>query len=197
MPTSRRIGGCTFPEDPSRTCACVLPIWSAAVDPRVLAVRALKPVDTAGGRLFDALLADTRMVRGARADHLLIDRGGNVIRLDVIDGTVAAGPVTLRFDLPDDDRLDMQLSAIRALREPVPVARSHAQLARRLLALQAVDARDAGASLQEVAAIVLDPGAWPGDGEHRKSLVRRMIVAGDRMIRAGPAGALVDRPHGA
>jgi hypothetical protein len=44
---------------------------------------------------------------------------------------------------------------------------------------------------------VLGPGAWPGDGEHRKSLVRRMIAAGDQMIRAGPAGALVDRPHGA
>ncbi|WP_158011014.1 DNA -binding domain-containing protein [Tardibacter chloracetimidivorans] len=161
----------------------------------MLAVRALKPGDIAGGRFFDALLANTRMVRGPRAEHLLIDRGGEVIRLDVIDGTVAAGPVTLRFDLPDDDRLDMQLSVMRAFREPAPVARSHVQLARRLLALQAIDARDAGASLREVAAMVLGPGVWPGDGEHRKSLVRRMIVAGDRMIRAGPAGALVDRPH--
>lgn len=194
MPASSRIGGCTFPENPARTCACVLPIWSAAVDPRVLAVRALKPDDLAGGRPFDAMSAAARMVRGPCTEHLLIDRCGEVIRLDVIDGTVAAGPVTLRFDLPDDDRLDMQLPAIRGLREPAPVARSHVQLARRLLALQAVDARDAGASLREIAAMLLGPGAWPGDGEHRKSLVRRMIVAGDRLIRAGPAGALVDRP---
>lgn len=175
----------------------MLPIWSAAIDPRVLAVRALEPVDADGVRLFDALAVDARMVRGPHAEHLLIDRGGEVIRLDVIDGTAAAGPATLRFDLPDDDRLDTQLSAIRALREPAPVVRSHLQLAQRLLALQAVDARDEGASLREVAATVLGPGAWPGDGEHRKSLVRRLIVAGDRMIRAGPAGALVDRPRGA
>ena len=175
----------------------MLPIWSAAIDPRVLAVRALEPVDDAGVRLFDARAVGTRMVRRPHVEHLLIDRGSEVIRLDVIDGTVSAGPVTLRFELPDDDRLDMQLSAMRALREPAPVARSHVQLARRLHALQAVDARDAGASLREVAAIVLGPGAWPGDGEHRKSLVRRMIVAGEQMLRAGPAGTLVDRPRGA
>lgn len=168
----------------------MLPIWSAAVDPRVLDVRASKAVDAAGIRLFDALAADTRMVRGPRAEHLLIDRGGEVIRLDVIDGTAAAGPVTLRFDLPDDDRLDMQMSAMRALREPALVARSHAQLARRLLALQAVDARDAGASLRGVANLLLGPGNWPGDGEHRKSLVRRMIATGDRMICAGSQAIL-------
>jgi len=172
-------------------------MWSAAVDPRVLAVRALEPVDAAGARLFDALAVEAQMVRGPRAEHLLIERGGEVIRLDVTDGTAAAGPVTLRFDLPDDERLDTQLAAIRAFRDPAPVARSHEKMARRLMALHAVDARDAGASLREIALIVLGPGAWPGDGEHRKSLVRRMIAAGDQMIRAGPAGALVDRPHGA
>lgn len=186
MPTLRRIGGCTFPEDPARTCARVLPIWSAAIDPRVLAVRALEPVAATGARLFDALAVHARSVRGLHAEHLLIERGGEVIRLDVIDGTAAAGPVTLRFDLPDDYRLDTQLAAIRALREPAAVLRSHEQLARRLLALQALDVRHAGASLRETAEIILGPGAWPGEGEHRKSLVRRMVVAGERMIGAGP-----------
>jgi len=166
-------------------------MWSAAVDPRVLAVRALEPAD-GHARLFDGQSVDVRMVRGPRCEHLVIDDGSDAIRLDVIDGTAAAGPVTLRFDLPDDDRFDMQLSVMRALREPVPVLRSrpHVQLARRLLALQAVDARDAGASLREIAAMVLGPGAWPGDGEHRKSLVRRMIASGDRMLRAGSRAIL-------
>lgn len=172
-------------------------MWSAAVDPRVLAVRALEPIVTASTRIFDARAVDARMVRGPHAEHLLVERSGEVIRLDVIDGTATAGPVTLRFDLPDDDRLETQLAAIRALREPAPVARSHEKLARGLMALHTVDARDAGASLQEIALVVLGPGAWPGDGEHRKSLVRRLIAAGDRMIRAGPAGVLVDRPRGA
>lgn len=165
-------------------------MWSAAVDPRVLAVHAMHPIDVACGRLFDARLADTRMVSGTSAEHLLIDRGGEVIRLDVIDGTAAAGLVTLRFDLADDDRLDMQLRAIAALREPALVARSHMQLARRLLALHAVDARDTGASLREAADIVLGRGDWPGDGEHRKSLIRRLVVTGEHLIRAGAEAIL-------
>lgn len=167
-------------------------MWTAAIDPRVVAVRALKP---AGGhaRLFDGQSAGVRMVQSQRCEHLVIDHDRGIIRLDVIDGTVAAGPVTLRFDLSDDDRLDLQLSAMRAFRGLAPLARSHVQLARRLLALQAVDARDAGASLRETADIVLGPGAWPGDGEHRKSLVRRMVVAGARAVRAGPKAILDGR----
>lgn len=191
MPTSRHIGGCTFPEDPSRTCAFVLPMWSATVDPHVLVVRAVKPINATDVRLFDAMAGDTRIVSGSRAEHLLIDLGGEVIRLDVIDGTAAEGPVMLRFDLADDDRLDMQLSAMRTFREPAPVARSHVQLARRLLALHAVDARGSGASLREAADMVLGPGDWPGDGEHRKSLIRRLIVTGEHLIRAG-AGAILE-----
>lgn len=165
----------------------MLPMWSAAVDPRVIAVRALKPAKS-DARLFDGRSAEVRMVRGQRCEHLMIDHGSVVVRLDVIEGTVAAEPVMLRFDLPDDDHLDMQLSAMRALR--APVARSHLQLARRLLALHAVDTRDTGASLREVAATVLGLGEWPGDGEHRKSHVRRLIIIGEELVRAGPRAIL-------
>jgi len=192
MQTSRRGGGCTFPEDPAQTCARVLPMWTAAIDPRVLAVRALRPAD-GHARLFDGQSAGVRMVQGQPCEHLIVDLGGEVIRLDVIDGTVTAGPVTLRFDLADDDRLDLQLSAMRAFRGAAPVSRSHAQLSRRLLALQALDARNAGASFRETADIVLGPGAWPGDGEHRKSLIRRMVAAGERMVGAGPQPVLAGR----
>lgn len=164
-------------------------MWSADVDPCVLAVRAGQPAGKQE-RLFDLATTEARHLRGRNAEHLVIDRGSEVIRLDVIDGTVAAGPVSLQFDLLDDDRLDRQLSTIRALRAPAPVARRHVQLARRLLALHAIDARDAGASLREVADAVLGRGDWPGDGEHRKSLVRRMIATGDHMICAGSRGIL-------
>jgi len=130
------------------------------------------------------------MVRGPRCEHLIVEPGGEVIRLDVIDGTVTAGPVMLRFDLADDDRLDLQVSAMRAFRGAASVVRPNVQLARRLLALQAVDEHDAGASLRETADIVLGLGAWPGDGEHRKSYVRRLLAAGSRMIAAGPRAIL-------
>lgn len=194
MPTSSRIGGCSFPEEPGQSCAFVRPVWSATVDPRVLAVRAGRPT---GGkaRLFDMAELDARVLWDRHAEHLLINRDNDLFRLDVIEGTVAAGPVSLRFDLADDDRLSAQISALGRFRGKAATGHRHMQLAHRLLALHAVDARDAGASLREVADVVLGPGAWPGNGEHRKSLVRRMIVAGDRMIRAGPASALVDRSH--
>src|SRR3546814_3500710 len=100
MPTSRRTGGCTFPEDPAQACASVLPIWSAGVDPRVLAVRAVQPVDATGERVFDALSGDTRIVRGPHAEHLLIDCGGEVIRPDVMDGTAAARAEEPTSELP-------------------------------------------------------------------------------------------------
>src|SRR3546814_15406012 len=102
------------------------------------------------------------------------------------DLTAAAGPVTLHFDLSDDHRLDTQIAAIRALRYPAPTGGEHVQLARRLLALQAVDARDAGASLREDAELLFGPGEWPGAGGHRKSLVRRPLDTGEGMLRPGP-----------
>lgn len=140
---------------------------------------------------------DARVLWTPHAEHLLINRDSDLFRLDVIEGTVATGPVSLRFDLAVDGRLPAQISALGRFCGAAAVGRRHVQLAQRLLALQAVDARDAGASLREVADRILGPGAWPGNGEHRKSLVRRMIAGGERMMRAGPAGVLVDRPRGA
>jgi hypothetical protein len=145
----------------------------------------MEPVD-GRARLFDALSANARMMRGPLGEHLLIDSGGELVRLDVIEGTTAAGPVILRFELTDDDLLDALVATIGTLRAAVTSGPRHGRLARRLFALQAVDARNAGASLKETADVLLGPGEWPGDGEHRKSYVRRLLDAGSRMIRSGP-----------
>jgi hypothetical protein len=170
----------------------VLPIWSAATDPCVLAARAL-PLDVGAPRAFDARAAGIRTVRGPDCEHIVIDLPGNLIRIDVVAGTTGSGPVTLRFDLANDDRLDFQIAAIQAFRS-VPTSESrHLRMARKLLALQAKDARDAGASMREIADAVLGPGEWPGNGEHRKSLVRRMIASGDAMVRTGPRRILAAR----
>lgn len=164
-------------------------MWSAIADPRVIAVR-VGPVATSGTRLFDASDPAVRVLRGSVDEHLLVDRDGLAVRLDVIDGTVLAGSVSLHFDLPDNHHLEARLTVIRAFTAAVPPGRRHVQLAKRLHALDAIDARDDGASLREIADLVLGPGDWPGDGEHRKSLVRRLIVTGDHMLRAGPRAVL-------
>jgi hypothetical protein len=177
-------GGCTFPENPAHSCALVLPIWSAAADPRVLAVRA-SPCRGRDERSFDFREAD-RVVRSPAGEHVLIDRDGPPFRLDIIEGTVLSGPTSLSFDLSDDDRLEDKLAVIRAFVGKRVVTRHHLQLAGRLQALHAADARTAGASLREIAELILGPGDWPGDGEYRKSLIRRMISSGKRMVQAGP-----------
>lgn len=164
-------------------------MWSAAVDPRVLSVRALA---TPGGssHIFDGGSPGTWIARGTDREVVRVERGGGPVRLDVIEGTVAAGPVALRFDVADDDRIEHQVAAIRALHSAVRRRQQQGRFARLLLALHAVDARDAGASLRQTADILLGAGDWPGDGDHRKSSIRRLIVAGERMIRAGPAAIL-------
>lgn len=188
-PRSPRTGGCTFPEDPALTCAHVLPIWSAAVDPHVITARAF-PIRPGGVHEVDLAHETVRTVHGGSGEHLVIDRDGVPLRLDVIEGTATAGPVFLHYDLPDDHRLEARIAVIRAIAGTRPIPCRHPQLANRLQALQALDARAAGASLREIADHVLGPGDWPGDGEHRKSLVRRLVAAGERMFRAGPRAVL-------
>lgn len=191
MAVSFVAGGCTFAEDPSRNCAIVRPIWSAAIDPRVLRARAV-PATGKASPAFDAILLNARIARGAACEHVLLDAVGGPVRLDVIEGTMIAGPVVLRFDVICDDRLPHQLAAIQGLSQPSPYRR-HEQLARKLLSLEAFDTHAAGASLRETARLLLGPGDWPGTGDHRKSLVRRMVAAGARMIAEGPGAVLNGR----
>jgi hypothetical protein len=167
-------------------------MWSAAVDPRVIVARAT-PAQNSGGRTFDAAIAATRILRGRHHEHLLINQHGVITRLDIIEGTVLAGPVSLRFELADDCHLEVGMGAIRAFASENETHPRHTQLARRLLALHAADARAAGTSLRETAERVLGPGDWPGDGEHRKSVVRRLVAAGEQMVRAGPRAILESR----
>jgi len=143
-----------------------------------------------GARRFEWAAETGRLVRSDLGEHLLVDRGGLLLRLDVTEGTVLAEPVSLRFELPDDDHLSARLSVIRHFSAKAPPVRAHLQLAARLHALHAVDERRAGASLRQIAAQLLGSGEWPGDGEHRKSLVRRMIASGQRLVREGPRAVL-------
>lgn len=196
MPRSLRTGGCTFPEDPAQSCALVLPMWSAKADPRVIRARA-KPIQRDFHRAFDGAVAAVRALSARGREHLIIDRNGAVIRLDVIEGTALAGPVLLHFDLADDAHLETRMIAIRSFVATSGSHRPYWQLARRIHALHASDARTAGASLKEIAELILGPGNWPGDGEYRKSLVRRMVSSGERMVRAGPCPVLTGDSSGA
>jgi hypothetical protein len=59
-------------------------------------------------------------------------------------------------------------------------------------ALRVGDAIAAGAS-QRAIGLGIYGGDWPGDGEHLKSRVRRMIPLAAALFRAGPRGVLAGR----
>ncbi|OJU15991.1 MAG: hypothetical protein BGN95_11560 [Sphingomonas sp. 66-10] len=163
-------------------------MWSAAVDPCVLSARCA--ADSAGSaHAFDGTAEAKRLLRSGAGQHLLVERGGALVRIDVVEGSALAGPCSLCFELPVDHRLHAKVSAVRTFIGSLQV-RPSLQLARRLSALEAYDAHLAGMSLRAIADRLLGPGDWPGDGEHRKSLVRRLVASGRNMIEQGPAHVL-------
>jgi hypothetical protein len=167
----------------------VLPLWTAAVDPRVLAVRAVLPC-RGDPDVVDLGPCVARLMRGPSFEHAACRLGSTLFRLDIIEGTLIAGPVALHFDVKADARLKAQLATIASFRLGVRRRRRSRNLVGKLLALQALDAKATGASLRDIADLVLGAGDWPGDGDHRKSLVRRLLDSGARMVRAGPRAIL-------
>lgn len=187
--TSLHVGGCTFPEDPTHSCALVTPLWSSAVDPCVLSARVLENA-SCNARRFDLASPSVRRLCGRSVDYLRVDYGNDPVRIDVLAGCGASRHIAFRFELDDDENLDAKFACLRALRAPSPGESRNTALVRKLPALIALDAWDAGLSLRDVADTLLGSGDWPGDGEHRKSRVRRLIAMGKQMLHAGPQGIL-------
>lgn len=182
-------GGCTFAEDPARDCAQILPIWSAVADPCVLQAQVVAPAMIPDALWFDLGSRPVRRVQGGDVEHLAFLAGGEIARLDVRGGLGEGDRFALRFEVTAALRMEGQMRAIRRIylpvREEVP-----SRLMRLHQSLFALDAHAAGASLRETADLVLGAGVWPGDGEHRKSRTRRLIEAGERLVRCGPEAVL-------
>lgn len=157
------------------------------MDPRVLSVIAT-PASEGGGIEFP--LNSTRIVHDAGVERVRFTLLGETFRFDVVEGLIT-GPVEITYALPHDARLPIRLDTIRRfaamlagcpLRQP-RVSGFKFGLA---IALAAWDARADGASLREAAEMLWGPGDWPGDGEHRKSAVRRLILLGQKLVNDGP-----------
>lgn len=172
-----------------------MPIWSADMDPCVLRARIASRQTDAPCR-FDALARGARRVPGTAGEHIAFDCLGDIARIDLVEGSLPAGPVLLRFDIIADARLGRQLAALRRIYLQAGAGGPARRLRRQHLSLLAADARSAGASLRAIAELVLGSGDWPGDGEHRKSLVRRLVAAGSSLRGAGPAVVLQSCPDG-
>ena len=177
------------------SCAHVSPIWSAGVDPHVLKVRAVSRDFTPTDWQFELGRHISRIVTDCACERVRIDHASQVLRLDVVEGTLMGGPVHLRTDLCIGKELTAQVATAFALRDlmsgKIIPNTSHDREAAALLRLWAFDARKAGASLREIANLLLGEGDWPGDGEYRKSRARRLVAAGEEMVRLGPEEILL------
>lgn len=168
------------------------------MDPHVLAVRTVKGSAACGGdrfAAFDLRRFCAHILTGAGCEHVLLDLEGMAVRLDVLQGSLREGAVFLCVELPLGPRLAARLDALQDFRAIAGRGtvrhKSMRTLEERFRALSAFDAWLAGASLRAIAEAQFGPGEWPGEGEHRKSSVRRLIGKGRAMVLAGPGAILV------
>lgn len=154
----------------------------------------------AGEPHFDLgrLESETAFTVSANAEHLAIRGATGLLRLDVIQGTLLDGPVRLLHRLGHPRAFNLQLPYLRQLCVLCAqggaagwTIKAEQRIEKLILALRVLDARDAGASLRDIA-IGLDKHCpdWPGDGESTKSRIRRLVAFSQRLRRAGPRGVL-------
>jgi hypothetical protein len=198
LPPLSRAGVSTFAEDPSRPFDDARIIWSAAVDPSVLTVSAYA---TADGSFDLPRRSRAVAIDGNGREHVAIRSPGGLLRLDVVSGSVLAGPVALRVHLNVDQAVAPRLSALDRLLRAIGLtdpgrrpARPDARLARLVDALRVSDALADGASLSRIAAALRGThrlaDTWPGEGDNIKSAVRRRVALARQLTARGPAGVM-------
>lgn len=169
-------------------CARAVPLWTGAMDPFVLDV-----CIEATGCPPDLLRINHRMVRADGRCHLLLELPAGTIQLDLRvtgDGGASAG---IRPSIDLARPVDRQFHSARRLAallkgEPEPVPREPG-LPRLVAALRVGDALAAGASQRDIGLGIFGD-EWPGDGEHLKSRVRRMIPFSRALAAMGPRAIL-------
>ena len=183
-------------EPPGLTAPNALPVWRAEVHPYVLGVHAGPPV---GEDVFDLgrVSAISKMITGADVrEHLLISDGIRSIRMDVLAGTIAAGPAELRYRLTGLAAAERPLLTLRRLlalwrtgRFSAALHAVEAKARRSVLMLRAHDALAEGADQREIAAVLLSDEAgeprWRSRSPSLRSQVQRLVRGARRMASGG------------
>ena len=182
-------------EPPNLTAPEARPIWRAEVHSFVLGIEA-RPSDGEDvfdlqrfGALSSLLTIDAR-------EHLLFSDGLRSIRIDVLSGTVAGGPVQLRYRLAGLAAAEPPVLTLRrllALCRTGGFCRSlhprEARGKRWMLMLRVQDALTAGADQREIASALLSPEAseprWRIRSPSVRSQVQRLVRGVRRMSSAG------------
>lgn len=187
--------GCLNPPDPSQSWQDVSILWSSAVDPSVLEVMALAPADSMRPAFnLRRCGAKAVIVHGSDREHVLIRANGEAVRLDVLSGSLADGPVALLHHLAGTEAIEPTLAALRRFMafcrgESLLTARrsSRQRLSGHLLVLRVHDALVQGASIRDVGVMLFGSERvrqeWAG--EALKSQCRRLIARSREMAAGG------------
>lgn len=149
-----------------------------------------------GGCLLDLSHLKHRVVRAGSRSHLLLELPAGMLQLDLRDTGDQCKIVAVRPMIDLARSIEPQFHSARRLAAllagiPEPIPREPG-LARLVAALRVRDALADGASQRDIGVGVF-AGDWPGDGEHLKSRVRRMIPFASEVVRAGPQAVLAAR----
>ena len=190
-------GGCTFAEDPARDGFAARILWNAGFDPSVVAA-AVHSGDCSGDCFDLGRLA--RFATIARApdgrEHLALSNGMQRLRLDIVQGSVRAGPVVLGYALSGIAELGPALTTLRRLSRlyrrgtfASPSSPQMAVQARLALALRAYDGLRSGVSHRGVAEALYGvervEAEWNGGSDSLKSRIRRLAKLTRSMANGG------------
>jgi hypothetical protein len=180
--------------DPALPASAARPVWHRAAHARVLVAEA-RPGGTPEDR-FDLrrfATAATVVREPAGPEHLLVSDGAASLRLDIVSGSLLAGPVRLSYRLAGLATLRGPLDTLGALlrlSQSGRLARPRARDRNRrfVLLLRAWDALEAEASQREVAAVLLSDDAaaarWRSEAPSLRSRAQR-LVRGARAMAGG------------
>jgi hypothetical protein len=183
-------------EPPGLTVPDARPMWRADVHGHVLRVEA-GTGDGADVFNLERLAAISRLVTtGQGREHLLISDGFRAIRIDVMSGTLAAGPAELRYriaGLASAERPVLTLRRLLALWSTGQFSGSlhprEARARRWILMLRAFDALSRGADQREIASQLLSSEAgeprWRSRSPSLRSQAQRLARGARHMASGG------------
>jgi hypothetical protein len=196
-PVEQARWGCLNIPSPDRTWAESPVLWSSSLDSSVLDVIAV-PARGENEHAFDLRRWSriSTLLSSRDREHLLLQGPRQSIRIDVLSGTLDAGPVLLFHDLVGAADLEPAIAALRQfhrlcrtgefLSESGPTLQQSRRL---ILALRTYDALAQGASIRDIGSMIhCDERVradWPGSGDALKSQARRLIALAHHMVSGG------------
>lgn len=190
-------------EPPGRNALAARPIWRRESHPYVLQAAATHVGDDEDRLDLDRLKHLVTLVADSSGtEHLLLSDGCAAIRIDILSGTLRAGPACLHYQLEGFRRAHASLLVLRQLLALAGTAKFSPMLhprerrsGRWILLLRTCDALAAGASQREIAETLLglepvEP-RWRVQASSLRSRAQRLVREARRMA-AGDYLELLD-----